>query len=425
MSDPESDPLRAQYEEYPYPARDPADERRRLIVGSPSHLAEIEHYLFAGRCDFSRGFRALIAGGGTGDAAIMLARQLADRLRREDLPETGAEIVYLDLSESARRIAEARARERGLSNLRFHSGSIFDLAGLGLGRFDYIDCCGVLHHLEDPERALRVLGESLDDGGGLGLMVYAPFGRTGVYPLQAALRTLSGELPLAERVALARRLLDALPPTNWLRRNPFLGDHRKSDAELVDLLLHARDRAYEIGEFVALLHAAGLRPAALIEPARYEPATYLSDRRLLEPLRELDWLARAAFAERIAGNVSKHIAYVVKDSRREPVVATLEGPEAIPVLRNHEGAELAAAVRKSLTLKASLDGLPLRFALPRLAPAILERIDGVRSLGEIHAALRELDSQIDWPLFARQFAQVHEALGGLNHLLLRYPVSRR
>ena len=76
-----SEPVREQYEAYPYPARDPKDERKRLIVGSPSNLAEIDHYVFAGRGDFAAPFRALVAGGGTGDAAIMLAQQLQDRSR--------------------------------------------------------------------------------------------------------------------------------------------------------------------------------------------------------------------------------------------------------------------------------------------------------------------------------------------------------
>jgi hypothetical protein len=69
-----TDELRAQYEAYPYPARDPADEAKRLITGSPSHIVEIDHYVFGGRRDWSKPFRALIAGGGTGDGAIMLAR---------------------------------------------------------------------------------------------------------------------------------------------------------------------------------------------------------------------------------------------------------------------------------------------------------------------------------------------------------------
>ena len=36
----------AQYETYPYPRRDPRDEAKRLIVGSPGHLREVDHWVF-------------------------------------------------------------------------------------------------------------------------------------------------------------------------------------------------------------------------------------------------------------------------------------------------------------------------------------------------------------------------------------------
>ena len=38
MTDATDGSLAAQYEAYPYPARDPRDEAKRLIIGSPSHL---------------------------------------------------------------------------------------------------------------------------------------------------------------------------------------------------------------------------------------------------------------------------------------------------------------------------------------------------------------------------------------------------
>src|ERR671923_2044489 len=110
MASDDDDRVRAQYEAFPYPARDPKDEKKRLITGSPSHPLEIDHYLFAGRRDWSRPFRVLVAGGGTGDGTIMLAQGLADR-------NCPAEIVYLDLSAASRRIAEARAARRKLMNI--------------------------------------------------------------------------------------------------------------------------------------------------------------------------------------------------------------------------------------------------------------------------------------------------------------------
>ena len=148
--------VRAQYEAFPYPMRDPQDEHQRLIVGSPSHLLEIDHYLFAGRRDFTQPFRVLVAGGGTGDATIMLAQQLADR-------RCPAEIVYLDLSSASRAVCEQRAQIRGLRNIRFMTASLLDLPSMGLGRFDYIDCTGVLHHLPDP--TLAAICESVRSPG--------------------------------------------------------------------------------------------------------------------------------------------------------------------------------------------------------------------------------------------------------------------
>ena len=423
------EPVRDQYEAYPYPARDPKDERTRLIAGSPSNLAEIDHYVFAGRGDFATSFRALIAGGGTGDAAIMLAQQLSDWARERGRAAPG-EVVYLDLSGAARKIAEARARARGLTNISFHQGSLLEVPGRsfeslgglgGLGGFDYIDCCGVLHHLEDPPAGLAALTEVLQAAGGMGLMVYAPLGRTGVYPAQAMLRGLSEGLPLGARVALARRLLDALPATNWLARNPFLGDHKRSDAELVDLLLHPRDRAYSVEQVAALIAGAGLRLASFIEPARYQPASYLKDPVLLKRLAGLDPLARAAFAEALAGNIKKHICYVVKGANGADTVARAETPAAVPVARQVPGPELARAILKGPRIKAELDGLSLSFALPRLAAPILARIDGRASLGEIHARLQALDSGLDWDAFKAQFDRLYAVLNGLNHLLLRHP----
>ena len=46
MTDATDARLAEQYEAYPYPARDPRDEARRLVVGSPSHLREIDHWVF-------------------------------------------------------------------------------------------------------------------------------------------------------------------------------------------------------------------------------------------------------------------------------------------------------------------------------------------------------------------------------------------
>ncbi len=168
-------------------------------------------------------------------------------------------MTWLDRSAAALAIARARADARGLTNIVWEQRSLLDLPGSGLGPFDYIDCCGVLHHLPDPAEGLRALLSVLAPGGGMGLMVYAPYGRTGVYMMQDALRRLAppDETP-QQRLDIARRVMKHLPETQWLRHNRNFDDHiNGGDAGLYDLLLNPRDRAYTVPELSALLRRRG------------------------------------------------------------------------------------------------------------------------------------------------------------------------
>ncbi|MBI3514796.1 MAG: class I SAM-dependent methyltransferase, partial [Proteobacteria bacterium] len=358
--------VREQYEALPYPARDPRDEAKRLIVGSPSHVLEIDHYVFGGRRDWSRPFRALFAGGGTGDGAIMLAQQLADL-------GCPAELVHLDPSAAARAVAEARAQRRGLSALRFVTASLLDLPSLDLGTFDYIDCCGVLHHLEEPAAGLVRLVGALAPDGGIGVMVYGRLGRTGVYEMQALLRIVAGDGAPRDRIQRARKLLTDLPATNWLARNPNLSDHIEGgDAGLFDLLLHARDRAFSVEEIAALIDETDLRLATFIEPARYDPLTHVRDPGARRTVATLDPIARAAFAEKLTGAMARHVFYAVH--RANPIApAAFDRDDAVPMLRGIEPAALAKALGTRGMLVAGDGALQLRIPVPVISGAIAAR----------------------------------------------------
>lgn len=401
-----SDAVKAQYEAYPYPRRDPRDEARRLVVGSPSHLAEVDHYLFAGRRDWRRPFRALVAGGGTGDGLIMLAQHLKDR-------GAAAEVHYLDLSTASRAIAEARARARGLDFIRFHTGSLLDVGSIAPGPYDYIDSCGVLHHLPDPPAGLAALKAELAPDGGMGLMVYAEYGRSGVYEMQEAFRLLGRGLDPQGQVQMAKRVLRGVAGTNRLARNPFLTSHKTDDNALYDLLLHSTDRAYRVAELLDFLSGAGLAPAALIEPARYEPAHYLGDEAMRRRAADLAQAERWALAEALAGSLKTHVVYAVTRERAGTTVAA-PAPDAVPVWRDGDGATFADALRNDV-LTTDFDGHPVRFALPQGSAPLIRAIDGRRSLGEIADLLGQ-----DWARFDQRFARVYEALNGLNLLLLTF-----
>lgn len=394
--------VRAQYEAYPYPERNPEDERKRLVTGSPSHVLEIDHFIYGGGRDWSRPLRVLVAGGGTGDALIQLAQQMADAGRV-------AEITYLDLSDAARRVAEARARVRGLRDIRFVTGSL--MAAADLGEFDYIDCCGVLHHLPDPAAGFRALLAALAPGGGMGFMVYAPYGRSGVYPLQEAFGQLLKGQPPAARLKAARKLMAALPEGHPFRCNPNLGDHKDSDAGFYDLLLHSQDRAFDVSALVSMLEQTGWALAGFAMPALYDLG------RITEPPAHLGAVERMALAEKLTGTIKTHVGYAVREAEaRGP--AKGGKPGLVPHLKGVRAADLARTVAQGRRPVLRMGGIEARPDLPRGAAPLIAAIDGRRNLAEIGR-----QAGIDAIALASLWAPVERQLG--DHGLLLYSTILR
>ena len=376
-------------------------------------MREIDWWVFGARRPRSRPLRALIAGGGTGDGTIMLAAHMA----RWGQPGT---VTYLDRSEAALRIAQARAEARGLTNIVWRLGSLLDLPNAGEEPFDYIDCCGVLHHLPDPAGGVAALLSVLAPGGGMGLMVYAPHGRTGVYMVQDALRLLAppDEAPAA-RLDTAKRVMRHLPESNWLRGNHYFADHLTGgDAGLYDLLLNPRDRAFDVAALHALLHGAGLAVTALMEPMRYDPVTYLPDPKLRARAAALDPVARAALAEALAANMSTHVVYCVRAAERAAPADAMDDA-AVPVGREMPTGEVARAIRPDGTLSFQFDGLRVPVAMPPLATAILNLIDDRSSVGAIAASLAAHGTAP--ATFDRAWREIWDKLSALNRILLAPP----
>ncbi|KUF10450.1 class I SAM-dependent methyltransferase [Pseudoponticoccus marisrubri] len=362
--------VQEQYEAYPYPERDPKDEKKRLITGSPSHPHEIDHFLFAGQRDWSQPLRVLVAGGGTGDGLIQLATVLAHHKRP-------AEITYLDLSGASRKVAEARAKVRKLDMIRFETGSLLDAAEYG--QFDYIDCCGVLHHLPDPAAGFRALRAALAPGGGLGFMVYAPYGRSGVYPLQQAFDTLFAGLSPKERLKAARGLVRDLPEGHPFAVNSNLVDHKASDAGFYDLLLHGQDRAFTAPELLTIMDETGWRLQSFCTPALYDLSRLTKIRP--EGLGEAQAMGAA---EKLRGVIKLHVGYAVpSEDMRKPATATNRA--LIPHLRGAPAARLAQEVAQVGTVPLTLHGIKTSLRLPREAAPLIAGIDGVRSLSQIAA----------------------------------------
>ncbi|MEM6824800.1 MAG: class I SAM-dependent methyltransferase [Pseudomonadota bacterium] len=376
-----------QYEVYPYPERDPADEDRRLIVGSPSDPREIDHFLHGGTRDWSSPMRALFAGGGTGDGLVQFAQQVADAGR-------DAEITYIDVSKSARAVAEARAARRGLTKIRFLTGSLLDASDHG--QFDYIDCCGVLHHLKEPSAGFSALRTALSPGGGMGFMVYAPHGRSGVYALQQAFGSLFQGLPPEKRVSEGRKILAGLPMGHPFKANSGLVDHVESDAGFYDLLLHSQDRAFSVPELLDVLGGAGWRLQGFTMSRLYDLDLYATHRP-----KDLSDEDAMALAEKLAGTIKTHVAYAVprEDLRPMPLNRPwAETRKRIPHLKGAIAKKLAQRVADGGPVSAGFGGVKRELDLPKATAPLLGLIDGRRTAGNIakKAKLEPARAAVAW-----------------------------
>jgi SAM-dependent methyltransferase len=124
--------------------------------------------------------------------------------------------------------------------------------------FDQIVCTGVLHHLADPNRGVRALREVLAPKGAMQLMVYAPYGRAGIYLMQQYCRNLGISSSTKDIAALDKALkkLSSDHPLQTVLQNA--PDFRNSGA-MADALLNPRDRSFSVPE-VFDFPKTGLKP---------------------------------------------------------------------------------------------------------------------------------------------------------------------
>lgn len=72
----------------------------------------------------------------------------------------------------------------------------------------------MLHHLANPDEGLKNLKDSLKPTGGMGLMVYAKYGRTGVYQIQDLMKMINKDTKSrVEAVMNGKLILDNLLAT--------------------------------------------------------------------------------------------------------------------------------------------------------------------------------------------------------------------
>jgi SAM-dependent methyltransferase len=287
------------YERYPYPRPvDDLDNYGRIWNDRQKRIADF--HLFWPNRSYQEDFSILVAGCGTSQAAKYAMRW----------PQ--AQVTGIDFSGISLRRTENLKRKYDLKNLQIQQLAV-EQAGELEQSFDQIVCTGVLHHLTDPDAGLTALRNVLKPHGAMHLMVYAPYGRTGIYMLQEFCRRLgisASDEAIQDLVTALKVLPPGHPLETILRIAPDFGD----EAELADALLHPQDRAYSVPQFFDFLRRAGLTFGRWTRQASYSSRCGViaglpqAERMAKLPLEEL-----YAAVELFRGTMVRHSALVYRD----------------------------------------------------------------------------------------------------------------
>jgi SAM-dependent methyltransferase len=242
------------YDRHPYPPPvESLDEYKQQWQDRRRRLAEF-HLIWPDRA-YREDQSILIAGCGTTQAA------------KHALRWPMANVVGIDCSATSVRHTEELKRRHNLANLQVFQVAIEQVSELGMS-FDQVFCTGVLHHLENPDAGLRSLRTVLKPDGAMQLMVYAPYGRAGIYLLQEFCKRL-GIHPNDGEISNLMAALHALPEWHPLRALLAQSPDFQDEAAVADALLNPQDRAYSVPQLFELIEGSGLRFGRWLRQAPY------------------------------------------------------------------------------------------------------------------------------------------------------------
>jgi SAM-dependent methyltransferase len=361
------------YEHHPYPP--PVDSLERHRERWNGHRRRADAHLFWPDEPYRDDRSILIAGCGTSQAA------------KYALAWPQAKVTGIDVSATSIQRTQKLKQKYQLDNLEVHLLPVERALELGRG-FEYIVCTGVLHHLPDPNAGLRGLHEVLEPTGAMHLMVYAPYGRTGIYLLQDYCRRLGIGTSSKEIKDLASSLTSLPlnhPLVPLLRDTPDFRD----EAALADALLHPQDRAYSVPQLLDYLAAGGLQFGRWVRQASYLPQCgALASTPHQDLLSRLPLHEQYAAVELFRGSMIRHSVVAYRSDRPNhgpidftgdewPAYVPIRLPDTIMVQERLPPGAAAVLINPNHTFT------DLYLPIDARQKMMFDAIDGKRSISEI------------------------------------------
>jgi tetratricopeptide (TPR) repeat protein/2-polyprenyl-3-methyl-5-hydroxy-6-metoxy-1,4-benzoquinol methylase len=237
ISDEISKKVRDQYEENPYPRW-----RYANVVSTDNFLVQLNNDIKPNNIELNNKFfnpNVLIAGCGTGQHLIHV------------IGYQNSNIVGVDLSRTSLAYAKRKIEETGYKNVEFLQGDILDLKNLNR-KFDVIECGGVLHHMKEPLKGLKVLLELLEPHGFLKLGLYSEISRKHL----ASVREFIKKKKFKNSVKDIRDCRNAIINQNedQLLHKVIQNNDFYSTSGTRDLIFHVQEHRFTIPEISKILN---------------------------------------------------------------------------------------------------------------------------------------------------------------------------
>ena len=233
--------VRAQYEENPYP---------RWVTAPSPNVDTIEDLSRRLRPDHPvrvrpRPVHILVAGCGTGLHPVQVSWTYPD-----------AEILAIDLSLASLGYAARMTEQLAIPNVTYRQADILALGNLDR-RFAIVECCGVLHHLDDPMAGWRVLAGLMEPDGLMKIALYSEKARGAVRVARQFCRSLNFPLT-SEGTRDCRNAIMRLPDGHPARNIMHSGDFFTLDG-CRDLMMHVQEHQFTLPRIADCLQRLGLR----------------------------------------------------------------------------------------------------------------------------------------------------------------------
>ena len=382
------DAVQVFYDRHPYPppVTDLCRYRQRWQGGDRMRVDY--HMLWPGE-SYREDLDILVAGCGTSQAAKHAIRQPAAR------------VFGIDVSSTSLDHTLALKEKYNLNNLQVLQLPIERVHELER-QFDKIICTGVLHHLSDPHVGFQSLRVALKTNGAMHLMVYAAYGRTGIYMLQEYCRRLgiaASEKEIEDLAVALKELPHGHPLDHLLRESP---DFCHPGA-LADALLNPRDRAFTVPQLFETIERCGLRFGRWYRQAPYLPnCGVIASTPHGARIAKLSTQEQYAAVELFRGTISRHSLIVYRDDRSgDPQPVRFDGDAWLMYVPIRQPGVICLQERlppgaAAVLINQDHVDTDLIHPIDSLEKQLFDRIEGTKTITEImNSAANAAGSRLD------------------------------